>query len=197
MRNGSLWSNVVFDKEVIFHGFDFENSELEQLRVTRLLFLSLLSRNFDDQLSSISHRFVILCICWDTLSEKTGLWHLPTVSTAFKQLYKIGNWLQHEGSLFFNKKKKQIDNSFKLLKRLSNYVRFFPPIMSQLPSHLLNVKWLKQKNSCIILSSFRRLGISFQTELKNRQISMSNCIQAWLRNIKDTRQVHLTISYHW
>ena len=29
MRNGSLWSNVVFEKEVIFHEFDFETSDLE------------------------------------------------------------------------------------------------------------------------------------------------------------------------
>ena len=27
--NGSLWSNVVFEKEVIFHEFDFETSDLE------------------------------------------------------------------------------------------------------------------------------------------------------------------------
>ena len=29
MRNGSLWNNVVFEKEVIFHDFDFETSDLE------------------------------------------------------------------------------------------------------------------------------------------------------------------------
>ena len=52
-----------------------------QLCVTRLFFLSLLSRNFDDQLSSYFHRCVNLCICWDTLSEKTGLWQLPTMSS--------------------------------------------------------------------------------------------------------------------
>ena len=27
---------------------------------------------------------VILCICWDTPSEKTGIWQLPKVSSAFK-----------------------------------------------------------------------------------------------------------------
>ena len=52
--------------------------------MTRVFFLSLLSRNFDDQLSSNFHRFVILCICWDTPSEKTGLWQLPIVSSVFK-----------------------------------------------------------------------------------------------------------------
>ena len=74
VRNGSLCCSVVFEKEVIFHKFYFETSGFDlrsrnqasfstQLRVTRVFFLSLLSRNFDDQLSSNVHRFVILCIC--------------------------------------------------------------------------------------------------------------------------------------
>ena len=46
-------------------------------------FLSLLSRNFDDRLSSNFHRFVILCICWDTSNVKASLWQLPIVSTVF------------------------------------------------------------------------------------------------------------------
>ena len=33
--------------------------------MTRVIFLLLLFRNFEDQLSSKFHRFVILCICWD------------------------------------------------------------------------------------------------------------------------------------
>ena len=35
-------------------------------------------------MSSIFHRFVMLCIYLDTPSEKTGLWQLLIVSTAFK-----------------------------------------------------------------------------------------------------------------
>ena len=35
-------------------------------------------------LGSNFHRFVILSLCWDTPSEKTGLWQLPKVSSAFK-----------------------------------------------------------------------------------------------------------------
>ena len=83
MTNGSLWSGIVFEKEVIFHEFDYETSDSE-IEVQGCFFLSLLSRNFDDRLSSNFHRLVILCICWDTASEKTGLWQLPIVSTAFK-----------------------------------------------------------------------------------------------------------------
>ena len=46
-------------------------------------FFPLISRNFDERLSSNFHRFVILCIiCWETPSEESGLWQLPIVSTA-------------------------------------------------------------------------------------------------------------------
>ena len=96
MRNGSLWSAIVFEKDVIFHEFDFKTSDLE-LKVSKStiwthttscdkggFFLSLLSRKFDDRLSSNFHRFVILCICWDTPTVKASLWQLPIVYTAFK-----------------------------------------------------------------------------------------------------------------
>ena len=95
MRNGSLWSDIVFEKEVFFHEFDFETSCLE-LEISKssiwthtiscdkgVFFISVLCRNFDDRLSSIFHRLVILCICWDTTSVKTSLWQLPIVSTVF------------------------------------------------------------------------------------------------------------------
>ena len=97
MRNSSLWNNVVFEKEVIFHEVDFETSDLE-LEVSKstiwthttscdkgVFFLSLLSRKFDDRLSSNFHRFVrpILCICLDTPTLKASLWQLPIVSTVF------------------------------------------------------------------------------------------------------------------
>ena len=46
--------------------------------MTRVFFLSLLSRNINDQLSSKFHRFVILCIVENTPSEKNGLRQLLT-----------------------------------------------------------------------------------------------------------------------
>ena len=99
VRNGSLWGNVVFKKEVIFHQFDFETSELEfeamksrfwkhTTLCDKSVFFYKLSRNFNHQLSSNFHGFVILCTCWDTPSEKTGLWQLPIVSSVFKSLLK-------------------------------------------------------------------------------------------------------------
>ena len=63
--------------------------------MTRVFFLSLLSRNFDDRLSSNFHRFVILCICWDTPSEKTGLWQLPKVSRVFNHSNLLTTIIYH------------------------------------------------------------------------------------------------------
>ena len=97
MRNGSLWSTAFFETEVIFHEFDFETSDLEfEVSKSSILnahnfvrqgcfYLSLLSHNFDDRLSTHFHRFVTLCICWETPSENTGLRQLPIVSNAFKR----------------------------------------------------------------------------------------------------------------
>ena len=48
-----------------------------------MFFLWQLSRNFDDRLSSNFHRFIILCICWDILSEKTDLWQLLIMFSVF------------------------------------------------------------------------------------------------------------------
>ena len=65
-------SNVVFEKELISH----QNNKILQLKpfsmhlqthtfcATKVFFRSLLN----DQLSLNIHRFVILCICWDTTS---------------------------------------------------------------------------------------------------------------------------------
>ena len=98
MRNGSLWSNVVFEKGVIFHEFDFETSELDEVSKSTCIwkhttscdkvffFFNIISQ-LRRPLSSNFHRFVILWICWDTLSEKTGLWQLPIVSTVFNMIY--------------------------------------------------------------------------------------------------------------
>ena len=97
MRNASLWSNLVFEKKksnfprIWFRdlrfriwGLEIKHRKRTQLPVTRMFFLSLLSRNFDDQSSSNFHRFVISCICWDTPSLNLCLWQLPIVSTVFQ-----------------------------------------------------------------------------------------------------------------
>ena len=62
------WSNVVFEKELIFHEFDFETSvsEIEVsestqicVKLRRVFFISFI-HNFDDQLSSNCHMFVFI-----------------------------------------------------------------------------------------------------------------------------------------
>ena len=114
VRNRALWSNVVFKKEVIFHEFDLETSDLE-FEVSKSSIWKHTSSCFFfhtnsylttpvDQSSSNFHRFVIWCVCWDktldtigncqrpvfslgvTPSENTGLWQLPKVSNVFKTL---------------------------------------------------------------------------------------------------------------
>ena len=55
-------------------GLEIKHLKAHYFDVTRAyFFLSLLSRNFDDRWSSNFHRFIILCICWDTASEKWSL----------------------------------------------------------------------------------------------------------------------------
>ena len=97
MRNGSIWSDVVFEKEVIFHEFDFETSEFD-FEVSKSsiwkqttscdkgvfffgqYYLATSTTNWDIHF----HRYVTLCIWWDTVSGKTGIWQLPKVTSAFR-----------------------------------------------------------------------------------------------------------------
>ena len=86
MRNCSLWSNVVFEEEVISlkdHGWNA--TESTKSNATGVNFLSVLSRKFDDQLSQNFHTFVILCICWDTPSENTC--PVPLIHFHYGQLH--------------------------------------------------------------------------------------------------------------
>ena len=107
MRNSSLWSDAVFEKEVIFHQFDFETSSLE-FEVSKasirkhttscdkgVFSFIIILQTLADRLSSNFHRFVILCICWETPSKKTGLWQLPIVSTVFKQTSIPPSFVEH------------------------------------------------------------------------------------------------------
>ncbi len=108
-----LWSNGVLEKRahfqpknIIWEGLQAwslsQASESTQFYATSVCFLSLFSCNFDDQLSPNFHRFVILCICWNTPSEDTGLWQLPKVYPAFKSVLSLmvlhhrGKWPKDE-----------------------------------------------------------------------------------------------------
>ena len=94
-RNGFLWSNVVFEKEVIFQECDFETSELDfevskssiwkhTTSCDKGSFSFFIISNFDDQLNELKNCTGLLFFaCWDTPSEKTGLWQLLKVSSVF------------------------------------------------------------------------------------------------------------------
>ena len=118
MWTDSFWSSVVFEKEVISY------SNVKRLQAWSLLFLpestqictawvfflSSFSCNFNGQLNPNLHKFVMLCICWDTPSENTGLWQLPNVSSAFKQIILL--------NIFFLLNKTKQDTSYILYMKM-------------------------------------------------------------------------------
>ena len=83
-----FFSRIWFrDRKFRIWGLEIKHLKAHNFVWQGCFFLLLLSRNFGDRLISINvHRFVILCIglCWDTASEKTGLWQVPIVSSVFK-----------------------------------------------------------------------------------------------------------------
>ena len=96
VRNGSLWSNLFFEKKSNFSlkyldwiwdlswGHEWEQSwglEIKHLKLVRHRCFF-----FHYSLTALTTNWVqILRICWDTPSEKTSLWQLTKVSSAFKR----------------------------------------------------------------------------------------------------------------
>ena len=88
MRNDALWSNVVFEKELI------SRSNIKRLQGWRLLlciwkhvhqrcfFIHYSVATSMTNLVQIFTNCLFCALCWDTPSENTGLCHLPKVSTA-------------------------------------------------------------------------------------------------------------------
>ena len=98
MRNSSLWSDAVFEKEVILSEFDFETSSLE-FEVSKssiwkhttlcgkgvfFFFESYLTTPKTNQAQMFTCLLFYAFKCWDTASEKTGLLQLPIVVSVFK-----------------------------------------------------------------------------------------------------------------
>ena len=88
MRNGFLWSNVVFEKKVIYHSnisraeAVFKRMKAHQICaiIIFIFYFSLFSSNFDDKLSqNIVKDSIFHAYCWDTPSENTGLWQKTNV----------------------------------------------------------------------------------------------------------------------
>ena len=101
----TLWEMAPSEvKSLTFCEFDFETSDLEfdiwkhTTSSDKGGFFTLLSRNLDDH--NWAHRFVILYICWDTASGKTGLWQLPIASSTNWQLSCSGYMFACDQHLF-------------------------------------------------------------------------------------------------
>ena len=84
VRNGSLWSNVVFEKEIIETSeLDFEHRKAHNFVWQGCFFLS-----FSQLRRPIGLKFSQACfvfIWWDTPSEKSGRWQLPIVSSTLRK----------------------------------------------------------------------------------------------------------------
>ena len=98
MRNCYLWSNVVFEKEVISHLIlkDFRPERLQpfimQMKANKFVqqwcfFLHHSLATSMTNWESKFHRFVILCLGYT--KENTGLWQLSKVSNAFLKAQHI------------------------------------------------------------------------------------------------------------
>ena len=98
MRNSSLWSDAVFEKEVIFHEFDFETSELDfedskssiwkhttSCDKGGFFFCYYLATSTTNWVQILTGLLFYACVDngWDTPC-KTGLWQLPIASNVFK-----------------------------------------------------------------------------------------------------------------
>ena len=90
VRNGSLWGNAVFDKNRTFQEIiwiNFETQRVSSRNQKNFVWLGFFFFHIIMQLRRpLELSYVIWCICWDTPSEKTGLWQLIKVSSVFKDL---------------------------------------------------------------------------------------------------------------
>ena len=96
MRNGSLWSNLVSKKYVNSHSKRLQLKHFifhilkayKVVQKARFSFIILLQLRLPIE-HTFSHNvchFMHELLCWDTPSKYTGLWQLPNVSSAFKEL---------------------------------------------------------------------------------------------------------------
>ena len=95
VRNGSLWSNVNIwiwfrDLRIRFWGPEIKHPKAHNFVWQGFFF-------FHYYLATLAINWVqiftclLFCACWDTPSEKTGLWQLPIVSSVFKGVMNFLN----------------------------------------------------------------------------------------------------------
>ena len=116
MRNGSIWSNIVFVKEVIFQEFDFETSELDfEISKSSIwkhttscdkgvfftaIIISQLQRPIEFKLSQACY---FVHISWDAPSENTGLQPItndkPTKTPSKEKRRSVSYHFHHQWSI--------------------------------------------------------------------------------------------------
>ena len=146
MRNGSLWSDVVFEKEVILPRIwfwdlrkRFLGLEVKHLKSHNFLWQGWFFFHYYLATSTTNwakkfHRFVILCICWDTPSEKTGLWQCSVLPVCDINI-----------ALYSNFVKEGVQEHQSPLNHLSSIVFF----VSQTSKYLENSPCKLQNPDCI------------------------------------------------
>ena len=81
------------DLRIRFWGLEIKHLKSTQLRVTRVFFLSLLSRNFDDQLSSNYHRLLFYAymsrLVFDNYQITNRVWVSLTRINYYKSGYRL------------------------------------------------------------------------------------------------------------
>ena len=80
------------------HYFYYCNLKAHKFVQQGVFFLALFSCTFDDQLSLNCHRFIILCICWDTPSENTGLYQRCPVPLFWDRLTLLVLMIKNKNS---------------------------------------------------------------------------------------------------
>ena len=80
----------IWFRDLKFRILSLENKHLRAHNFLWRVFLSfIIISQLRQPIELKSHRFVILCMCGYTPSEKTGLWQLPIVSTVIKRMLSI------------------------------------------------------------------------------------------------------------
>ena len=93
---GFVWRLPEDDQSILMKTSRLSNGSFENLHYSKEMFTTYKPASHYNKcifflilqlrwpIESTFSQTVILCICWDTPSEKTGIWQLPKVSSAFK-----------------------------------------------------------------------------------------------------------------
>ena len=144
MRNDSLFSNIVFKKELFSENIrrlqlPILKSHLKQKEITSAFF----SVIFFLQLRNNWANNHILCICWASPSENTGLWHFQTCPVPLMLL---------ASRVYFTVNQLKNDTSSSVFK-LNRFLRFWIipfSVHHAIPKSIFSDAPILETDSCII-----------------------------------------------